>query len=291
MKKVKKIIKNNVKVLIAFILGGIILGTGGVYAATVINASDVSYKNASSGMTSTNVQGAIEELNTKIQADKIKAYEFSYGGCHTGEESNCMETTCYQNKAVGSCAGISYQQYTTPTGTIIKYKVNNNETKSFYVLHDDGDTITMLAINPIKITTTGYTSSDWPSAIITELNEVVSNWTNVNIQNYTYGITNFNNTNAYTECSSETSCTSNSYTYSASGRARLATVQEVNNVGAISPFYKSVLSQYPQSPTMLLANTKSSAVWGVLSTGSVSTILTGSTVPKAIMPVVVITKP
>lgn len=62
MKKVKKIIKNNVKVLIAFILGGIILGTGGVYAATVINASDVSYKNASSGMTSTNVQGAIEEL-------------------------------------------------------------------------------------------------------------------------------------------------------------------------------------------------------------------------------------
>lgn len=62
MKKVKKIIKNNVKVLIAFILGGIILGTGGVYAATVINASDVSYSNASSGMTSTNVQGAIEEL-------------------------------------------------------------------------------------------------------------------------------------------------------------------------------------------------------------------------------------
>ena len=65
MKKAKKIIKNNVKVLIAFILGGIIIGTCGVYAATVINASDVSFKNASSEMTSTNVQGAIEELNTK----------------------------------------------------------------------------------------------------------------------------------------------------------------------------------------------------------------------------------
>ena len=61
MKKVKKIIKNNVKVLVGIIIGTMVTGTG-VYAATVINASDVSYKNASSGMTSTNVQGAIDEL-------------------------------------------------------------------------------------------------------------------------------------------------------------------------------------------------------------------------------------
>ena len=61
MEKVKKIIKNNVKVLVGIIIGTMVTGTG-VYAATVINASDVSFKNASSGMTSTNVQGAIEEL-------------------------------------------------------------------------------------------------------------------------------------------------------------------------------------------------------------------------------------
>jgi len=73
MKKVKKILKNNVKVLVGIIIGTMVTGTG-VYAATVINASDVSYKNASSGMTSENVQGAIEELNTKATT-KIKEAE------------------------------------------------------------------------------------------------------------------------------------------------------------------------------------------------------------------------
>lgn len=59
--RIKKIIKNNLKVLVGMIIGTMVTGTG-VYAATVINASDVSYSNASSGMTSTNVQGAIDEL-------------------------------------------------------------------------------------------------------------------------------------------------------------------------------------------------------------------------------------
>ena len=60
MKKVGKIIKKYKLLIIGIVLGGIIAG-GGVYASTV-GASSVSYSNASSGMTATNAQGAVDEL-------------------------------------------------------------------------------------------------------------------------------------------------------------------------------------------------------------------------------------
>ena len=112
MKNIKKIIRDNKRVVIAFILGGIALGTYGVYAATVISASDVSYSNASSGISSTNVQGAIEELNTKATT-KIKEAEAK---CPTGytctknpickratalHKETCTQTSNY-------CAGDGY---------------------------------------------------------------------------------------------------------------------------------------------------------------------------------------
>ena len=63
MGRVVKHLKNRTKIIIAFILGIIISG-GGVYAATVIAASSVGYSdNASLG--ATNVQDAIDKLNTK----------------------------------------------------------------------------------------------------------------------------------------------------------------------------------------------------------------------------------
>ena len=72
VKKVTNFIRNNVKVVVAFILGGIILGTCGAYASSVISASDVSYSNASSGIPSTNVQGAIDSLYTKAKDAEAK---------------------------------------------------------------------------------------------------------------------------------------------------------------------------------------------------------------------------
>ena len=63
MGRIVKHLKNRTKIIIAFILGIIISG-GGVYAATVIAASNVGYSdNASLG--ATNVQDAIDKLNTK----------------------------------------------------------------------------------------------------------------------------------------------------------------------------------------------------------------------------------
>ena len=57
--KMKKILKNKIFI---FILGGLIFGSIGAYAATYFPSSGVTYNNGTSGLASTNVQGAIDEL-------------------------------------------------------------------------------------------------------------------------------------------------------------------------------------------------------------------------------------
>ena len=54
----------NKKSIIYFLLGGVVFGTVGVYAATTLLSQSVYYNNSTSGATSTNVQGAIDELST-----------------------------------------------------------------------------------------------------------------------------------------------------------------------------------------------------------------------------------
>ena len=65
MKKIKVFLKNNIKLFLGIIIGGIVFGTIGVYAAILYASSDVSYDNTTSGLTSTNVQDALDELYTK----------------------------------------------------------------------------------------------------------------------------------------------------------------------------------------------------------------------------------
>ena len=65
MKKIKELFKKNIKLVIGFIVGGIVFGTGGVYAATTLLSQSVYYNNSTSGATSTNVQGALDELYTR----------------------------------------------------------------------------------------------------------------------------------------------------------------------------------------------------------------------------------
>ena len=57
--KIKKILKNRILI---FILGGIVFGTIGVSAATYFESNLVTYDNTESGLSSTDVQGAIDEL-------------------------------------------------------------------------------------------------------------------------------------------------------------------------------------------------------------------------------------
>ena len=74
VKKVGKIIKKNKMLLVGIIIiGGVIFG-GGVYASTVASSS-VSYNNSSSGISSTNVQGAIDKLYKKAKTHCPDGYE------------------------------------------------------------------------------------------------------------------------------------------------------------------------------------------------------------------------
>ena len=64
MKKIVNKLKQNAKVITAFVLGAILTG-GTVYAATILPSSQVGYDNSTSGLAATDVQGALDELNTK----------------------------------------------------------------------------------------------------------------------------------------------------------------------------------------------------------------------------------
>ena len=71
LKKIKEKILNNKKYILGVITGILISGTT-VYAATVISATNVSYSNTSSKLSSTNVQGAIDELYNNIFNSNIR---------------------------------------------------------------------------------------------------------------------------------------------------------------------------------------------------------------------------
>jgi uncharacterized protein (TIGR02145 family) len=65
MKKVTNLIKSNTKIIAAFILGTAVSG-GSVYAATILmNANQVGFDKTGTSLSSTDVQGALNELYTR----------------------------------------------------------------------------------------------------------------------------------------------------------------------------------------------------------------------------------
>lgn len=60
----KNFIKNNLNLVFAFIIGALIAGTS-AYAARELYSSDVGYDNTNSGLSATNVQEALEEINDR----------------------------------------------------------------------------------------------------------------------------------------------------------------------------------------------------------------------------------
>ena len=75
LKKRKSLFKNSKTKFILGIILGIILTGGGVYAATIGNSKDVFYDNATSNLSSTNVQDALDELYDKIN-NRLTTYAF-----------------------------------------------------------------------------------------------------------------------------------------------------------------------------------------------------------------------
>lgn len=163
------------------------------------------------------------------ESNIVKAYTYDErvdeaSVCVTGEEAGCSLTTCYQDRTAGSC----------PVGTIIDYKVNNDNTVRFHVLEDLGNTMLMQSQKNVYYSTGWYTGADntkGPMAALSVLEGETSTWNNVNDQTYTMGVTLFKN-NLYTGCSSSSSCTSNTYTLpTKTVKSRLITLQEVSALG------------------------------------------------------------
>ena len=238
----------NKKYIILGIITGIfiLIGTGYVYATTVVSSKDISYTNEN--LSADNVQDVIDEIyNKRVKKRKIIAYTYSETGdnlCINGEEKTCVETTCYEDKTANSCA----------QGTIIKYYVNDNEQKVFYVLHDDGDTITMQQRENTVRNIAWYKDVDdntkGPLTILPYLEAATATWTNVEFQEYTAGYTNFYE-NAYTGCTYDSNykitCSANTYNSDENNltlskrkvRARMITAQEASSTGCLAITEKS----------------------------------------------------
>lgn len=83
-RKNKKDIRHYLIFIIAFLFGGIIALTIGFSATILYNSSEVKYNNTNSGMTSTNVQGAIDELKSELTSatDATNLISEIYEGMH-----------------------------------------------------------------------------------------------------------------------------------------------------------------------------------------------------------------
>ena len=234
MNNIKKLLKKIYKVLLCFILG-IVLSITIAGATTYISGSNVGYSNLK--LTSTNISDAIDELYTLSRTKtKIKAWEYHETGtkkCINGEEDTCISTTCYKT---GS---------TCDQGTVIKYYVNDNLYHYFYVLRDNGTKITMQqrenTIRNIAWHSGENNNSYGPDTVLPMLEQATSTWTNVDILEYTPGITNLydkpNVSCTYSTGDYTISCDNNSYTNSTLGtrksRARIITAKEVTNTGCL----------------------------------------------------------
>ncbi len=65
MRRLSKFIKSNTRLMVGIVIGATVSGSA-VYAATILfNADQVGFDNTGSSLSSTNVQGALDELYTK----------------------------------------------------------------------------------------------------------------------------------------------------------------------------------------------------------------------------------
>ncbi len=113
MKKIVNKIKQNAKAIVTFLLG-IALTGGTVYAATVLPSSQVGYDNSTSGLVATDVQGALDELNTKANkwlnpndmgTPKYYATTGEYKGWCTTTDTKCSSLADFPTTATTPPSG------------------------------------------------------------------------------------------------------------------------------------------------------------------------------------------
>ena len=166
---------------------------------------------------------ATQDLSNKYISSSY-VYNNKDNTCVTGEEETCKKNYCYLDKSKDSCV----------PGTIIKYKVSKNMEKYFYVIHDDGEKMTLQqrenTISNIQWYKEGSDATKGPQTVLNALENATVSWTNVEEQTYEAGKTIFAK-NKYTGCDYSYNCTTNTYTLDARrAKARLITMQEVQAI-------------------------------------------------------------
>lgn len=166
--KIKKIL--NTKIFY-FVLGALIFGTIGVSAATYFPSNDVTYDNSESGLESTDVQGAIDELYTACSTPALPS-----GG------DGILESV----KIVTSGDGLYKDEYETEYNDKYVYKGKNpnnyitfnNEKAGWRIISIEGNrTIKIIKNETIGFQRWDFYSDDWsrPSDLNTYLNETYYN--------------------------------------------------------------------------------------------------------------------
>lgn len=169
---------------------------------------------------------AVQVTDTRNE-NIVAIYQYDATTCLTGEEATCVE--------------IKKTPKTYDTGTIVKYKVNQEEEKYFHVMFDEGDTLILQQRENTIYATKWYDAgqddnSKGPLTVLPALESATANWTNVKDQTYTMGSTTFKD-NAFTGCSYDSTtkkitCEANKYTLeSRKGKARMITAQETGKLG------------------------------------------------------------
>lgn len=187
MKKIRKIadlFKSNRKIVVSFLLGVILSGTT-VYAAAIIASADVSYSNMASGLTSTDVQSAIDELYDKTKNNcpdgyVCKATQFSKDSWET--IANNVKSGAISNYAVGDEKEINLGDFGKHIVRISNTSACTNgetsETACGFVIEFTD------IINNQKMNSSNTNVGGWPATKIrTYLNETIYNALPSSLQN------------------------------------------------------------------------------------------------------------
>ena len=169
-------LKVSKKNIICFILGAIIFSAISVYAATYFPSNQVTYNNSASGLSSTNVQGAIDELyNTCSSA--VSSGDYLYYAVNRYEQANTYAIpsggTLYRCNADGgsSCTSIKtisdFSSFAAIYGNskYMYYAVNRYEQSNMFALPSGGTLYRCNADGSGCVTVRGVNSSSSIAAI------------------------------------------------------------------------------------------------------------------------------
>ena len=190
MGRIVKHLKNNYKIIIGIIIGAVISGCG-VYAATVIAAASVTYSDNTS-LGATNVQDAIDKLNTKATTKIAEAKKECPDGyvCRINQFATDSWSTIAANVKAGKAS--AYQVGDTKTvdmGSLGTHTVRVANTSSC----TNGETSQTACgfvvefvdiVSPQKMNSTATNVGGWPaSAMRTYVNTTVYNALPSDLQN------------------------------------------------------------------------------------------------------------